>query len=51
MIGVYYDSLLEDGKPKKTWEMKETTIGLAEAKETHLHVWLVATFIVSTPTT
>jgi hypothetical protein len=39
MIGVYYENLLEDGKPKKTWETKETTIGLVEGKETHLSVW------------
>jgi len=39
MIGVYYNNLLEDGKHEKTWETKQTTIGLVEGKETHLHVW------------
>jgi hypothetical protein len=36
---INYNNLLEDGKHKKTWETKETTIGLVEGKETHLQVW------------
>jgi hypothetical protein len=37
MIGVYYDSLLEDGEPKKN--IGDQGNNTLEGKETHLHVW------------
>jgi hypothetical protein len=37
MIGVYYDSLLEDGEPKKN--IGDQGNNNLEGKETHLRVW------------